>query len=312
MTLYPNEEVFDVFSTDNPLIAMFGSLAIILVVSLVFLMYDYFFRQVVGHKQAVLEAKRIFVRYISHEMRTPMNTICIGSNLLQETLSKFADADQDKTGPKSNNTMEKVPEDSTVAHPLSLSQLRAQIKDWSDITSDILVNANSAVNVLSDLLNYDKVESGTLPLELTIISVTSLVERVASEFRLAAYAKSIKYSVEFSNHMIEHGEHDDENSSQCHSENTKATHAIEDCEVATSPVVCAPANSTSSIVVEQQFTVGDTVRLGQVLRSFISNAFELTQNDGTQIKRSWHCLTCRNLFNFSNFWHFYSSLVKAI
>jgi signal transduction histidine kinase len=246
---------------------MVGSLCIILVISLLFLLYDYFFRQVVCHKQAVLEAKRIFVRFISHELRTPMNTISIGSTLLQETLSKYTN--QHAT-PNSMMDTEHVKgpigsNDNPNPNPDSLRYLQDQLRDWSDITSDILVNANSAVNVLSDLLNYDKVNSGTLPLELSIISIPSLVHRVASEFRLAAHAKNIVYNIDTSS-LVE--DYDDHEKHQSHSDYTKETCISEDCEGVAD--------------IGQRYTVGDTVRLCQILRSFISNAFEFTENDGKQ------------------------------
>jgi hypothetical protein len=44
-------------------------------------------------------------------------------------------------------------------------------------TEDILGNATSAVGILNDLLNYDKVEMGTLSLERSIVPIWDFIER---------------------------------------------------------------------------------------------------------------------------------------
>lgn len=273
LTIYPNEKLFDVFGTDNPIIAMVGSLGIIMLVSLLFLLYDHFFQKALLKKQAVLEAKRRFVRFISHEIRTPINTVCMGSSLLQETISKF-DTMFKKTLGNSNilstdtNSAQQQQENNLSFIP----QLREQLKDWADVTSDISVNANSAVNVLADLLNYDKVDSGTLPLELTIIPIFKLVQRVSSEFRLAAFAKNIHYGVDYEQvvKMVE------VNGIKKGQERGASTEREGD------------SASVESLDLQKQYVVGDTIRLSQVLRNFISNALEFTPRDGkTMFELSW-------------------------
>jgi len=46
------------------------------------------------------------------------------------------------------------------------------------------------------LLNYDKVESGTLSLELTVVSIWSLIERTVTEFKLPMASKNIKLRID--------------------------------------------------------------------------------------------------------------------
>eukprot|EP01041_Mallomonas_annulata_P000285 gene285-511_t len=50
------------------------------------LINDRFFRKELQFAQNTLEVKRAFVNYISHEMRTPLNTIFLGLKLLQDDL----------------------------------------------------------------------------------------------------------------------------------------------------------------------------------------------------------------------------------
>jgi signal transduction histidine kinase len=51
--------------------------------------------------------------------------------------------------------------------------------------------------VLNDLLNFDKIEGGTLHLEVTIIPNRALIESTASEFQLQA-KKKIDYVLDLS------------------------------------------------------------------------------------------------------------------
>lgn len=69
LQLYPSTEFFDLYSTSNPMIATIGAVCIIIVMSLVFLLYDYSVRREFNSKQLLLDAKRRYMRYISHEVR---------------------------------------------------------------------------------------------------------------------------------------------------------------------------------------------------------------------------------------------------
>lgn len=132
LTLYPKDELFDVYSTQNPAVATAGSVCIIIFTSLLFTLYDFFVRQEFTAKRSVLEAKRNFVRFVSHEVRTPLNAVCMGLQLMQEEIRES----------QSNLTTRKRYSDN-------------EAKMYA-LTEDILANATSAVGVLNDLLNCDK------------------------------------------------------------------------------------------------------------------------------------------------------------
>ena len=101
--LYPTDEFFDVYSTDNPAVASVGAVFIILFTSLLFYFYDFNVQEEFVAKDDLLAAKRSFVRFVSHEVRTPLNSVCMGLTLMREEISKFV---QDHHG--SNNGGEKV------------------------------------------------------------------------------------------------------------------------------------------------------------------------------------------------------------
>jgi hypothetical protein len=62
LTLYPNEEFFETYSTSNPNTATIGALAIVIFVSFLFFLYDFFVRREFHVNNAVAKAKKTFVR----------------------------------------------------------------------------------------------------------------------------------------------------------------------------------------------------------------------------------------------------------
>jgi len=67
LTCYPNDHFFETYTTNNPTTAAIGAVAIILVTSLLFFLYDFFVRQEFSAKKDLFDAKRKFVRFVSHE-----------------------------------------------------------------------------------------------------------------------------------------------------------------------------------------------------------------------------------------------------
>lgn len=77
LTAYPNIELFNVYETQNPLIATIGTVCIILFTSLLFITYDCFVRREFHTRDELSKARRQFVRFISHEVRTPVSAYLI-------------------------------------------------------------------------------------------------------------------------------------------------------------------------------------------------------------------------------------------
>ena len=69
LSIYPNAEFFDAYSTHNPRIAAIGAVCIIALTSVLFTLYDYFVRREFDAKKDMLNAKRQFMRFVSHEVR---------------------------------------------------------------------------------------------------------------------------------------------------------------------------------------------------------------------------------------------------
>ena len=74
LTLYPTEELYEVYKTRNPAIASMGAVLLIAFTSFLFLLYDLFVRREFNAKRELLQAKRKFVSFVSHEVR--LHGIC--------------------------------------------------------------------------------------------------------------------------------------------------------------------------------------------------------------------------------------------
>ena len=124
------------------------------------------------------------------------------------------------------------------------------LKEWSCLSEDILSNATSAVDVLNDLLNYDKIETGTLVLELGVVkpSIWELIDKTASEFVLQARQKSVDFKSNFAQSILN----------------------------------VDPERGTKrwSTEANQLKVIGDHIRITQVLRNLISNGLKFTPENG--------------------------------
>jgi CHASE domain len=102
ITLYPTTDLYSTYITTNPQNVCIGAVTIIVFTALVFTLYVYLVtirqaqleevarRSLVMNtsRDAVLQSKKIYVRYISHEMRTPLNVAFLGLKLLIKDLSE--------------------------------------------------------------------------------------------------------------------------------------------------------------------------------------------------------------------------------
>jgi signal transduction histidine kinase len=239
LTIYPEDSFFEVYSTGNPQMATMVVVFSILFTALLFFTYDFFVRQEFHAKQAVLEAKRLYVRYVSHEVRTPLNTVCMGLTLLRDEISTSLKALhlERKTGvePLSMTKDGRDKAEATEQHLLSLAD-------------EVLHNAEGAVNVLNDLLNYDKVERGSLSLELGIVRIWDLIAQTVNEFRVQAAAEKLHF-------VLDMGEI-----------------ATDDTESHNKRIFAEGA--------EEDIVVGDPAKLTQCVRNLVSNALKFTPEEG--------------------------------
>ncbi|KAJ1434354.1 histidine kinase-like ATPase [Ochromonadaceae sp. CCMP2298] len=233
ITFYPTEEFMAAYNTWLPILVACSGAVLILLVSLVFVGYDVAVSGEAARKEIVLDTKRRFVRFVSHEIRTPMNAVRLGMTLFSTEI--------DGLGAKLvGKSLEEV-------HAI----LEETATDWRKIAVDVLDNSESAVDVLNDMLNYDKIESGSLRLEFSMVPVWKTLQRTFGTFVLQAREKDIVFQLQ--------GE-----------------------------MFGADASLQLAGDLAHYFCVGDDTRIAQVLRNLISNSLKFTETRGRVTVRAEH------------------------
>ena len=115
-------------------------------------------------RDAVLLAKKIYVRYISHEMRTPLNSTFMGLKLLDLELSKAIN----------------IP----------------NYEDCCDTLKDVCKSCDLVLNILNDLLNYDKLEDGELALDIRKISILPFIIDSVNTLILQGREKNVRLLID--------------------------------------------------------------------------------------------------------------------
>jgi signal transduction histidine kinase len=126
-----------------------------------------------------LARKRIFVRYVSHEVRTPLNAISVGLELMTSSLISIEKSCCSNLSPRLGqpssvgwSLLDRSGEGLKVIHSLQA------------LVADISQSCSSSVDILDDLLLFDNIEKGQLTLRKQCVPITHCVERWVSPFRL--------------------------------------------------------------------------------------------------------------------------------
>jgi signal transduction histidine kinase len=108
-----------------------------------------------------LKTKRIFVRYVSHEIRTPLNTTILGLKCLESDVKQYLTEDQ-------WNSIE-------------------------DIFEDVKDACGTAVDILNDLLLYEKLDDGIFGLNLSLHPLRQILDDAFRFFRVAARSTFVSF-----------------------------------------------------------------------------------------------------------------------
>ena len=100
--------------------------------------------------QNLLEVKRMFVRYVSHEVRTPLNAVVLGLSYLKKQHQ---------------------------SNQLSME------KEVLDVVEEVRLSCEAAVDILNDLLTYEKLDGGLLQTYFKHEPALDLVQIVTKPFR---------------------------------------------------------------------------------------------------------------------------------
>ena len=104
----------------------------------------------------------------------------------------------------------------------------------------------TAVRTLDDLLNFDKIQTGTFRLELGVVRMCDLIDHIVKEYQLVADEKQISLC----HHRLFGDDSDND---------VEAPYQFGD---------------------EKLVVIGDSIRLAQVVRNLVSNSFKFTPKGG--------------------------------
>eukprot|EP01036_Dinobryon_divergens_P026188 gene26187-34806_t len=131
-------------------------------------------RTISDTQESALRLKREFVRYVSHEIRSPLNVAHAGLEILKGEL---------ETTGATNFVRE--------------------------LLDDIYFASNTAIDILNDMLQYEYIDSGTFKLDMAVTPMRKVFEGRLSAYKFMASKKSISLHIEDRVHVSEHSIADD-------------------------------------------------------------------------------------------------------
>ena len=112
-------------------------------------------------QEAALRLKREFVRYVSHEIRSPLNVAFAGLEILKAELEVIGVSEAIR-----------------------------------ELVEDIYFASNTAIEILNDMLHYEHIDSGTFKLEPAVIPLLDAFKGRQSAYRFMASKKNISLLIE--------------------------------------------------------------------------------------------------------------------
>ena len=270
VAVFSTRELYSSFHTNLPLIATLSCLCIILLNMVAMLFYDRLISDDRTTKDIILKHKRDFVRFVSHEVRTPLNSVSLGLRYLEEELQDKVHIVMGSTSVNSvtyqnllHNECDSVRSTAVTNESIKsrgglLSTL--DLHNYLNLLREIQVSTGVAVSVLNDFLQYDKIEAGKMQLESKPVSFHNIVLDNLKLFRVQAAELHINIVLRFND------------------------------DVDQPPNTDSHLNIPTSIPSTQRNLVvmGDSARLGQVVRNLVSNAIKFSNQDSTIIvKLEW-------------------------
>ena len=230
IVIYPTASFCDYYRSSGPVLVMIGMVCMMAITAVLFGLYDYFMKSESLLHKLLLESKRLFVRFISHELRTPLNAVSLGLNLIETDLN------------------------SLIAHPKHSKSLAPEVEEQLKVCVQSLREANESANtaivVLNDMLQYDKIESKSLQCECIENNIWEIIRQACHELSLQAKATQVDLTMKLQVDLDP-------------SDESWRVHA-----------------SGTLDRLKQSAVVGDPIKLGQVIRNFISNALKFSPPGG--------------------------------
>ena len=142
-------------------------------------------------KREQLRMRLDMLRYISHEMRSPLNTAFMGLQMSQDSIESVADTVKHCQAVAANSDLAKE-----TGALQSMQKISSGIEDLSETTSLIKESASVALETLNEMLTFDKIEEKKLVLETDDVDVWTFVSETVRPFRLNAATEKVQLTVE--------------------------------------------------------------------------------------------------------------------
>jgi signal transduction histidine kinase len=175
----------------------------------------------------LLDSKKSYVRYISHELRTPLNTTFLGMRLL---IKEFKRSDD----------------------PRDLG--------YFETLNDMSLSCNAALDILNDLLCFEKLESGILDLHKQDVLIVPFIQECVNMFAVQAKESGVTVNI------------------------LSLSGNLDDDEFKFQDSFQSPAdkfNKLDFLAVDDSDVIKiDRFKMDQVIRNLISNALKFTPRNG--------------------------------
>jgi hypothetical protein len=222
--IYTSSIYFREFEDNRATYASIIGIGISVITTFLFFLYDYFLGRTARENAVILATKRAFVRYISHEIRTPLNTVNVGLKVLMQELSGLPDVCGYLAGDE------------------KCALFNEKQQELMDLVMEVEDSSDTAVGILNDLINYDKISMNNMQLELQVVNIWDLVRESYEPFLIQARQKHIFMTLQMA------------------------------CEKTMGGDKASEAKTLR--------VLGDSVKLKQVMRNLLSNALKFTPPEG--------------------------------
>ena len=200
---------------------------------------------------------RRIIRYISHEIRNPLNILSMELQLMEDTFERSSTNADNKQAAVStkDNVHCSLLDGMTATVPPAVGDASGALNDtqnddliqttavdtveFRELLDEVRKSANVALDVLNDLLHYDKIETGNLKYEISIVDIWTVLSDSVNLFATQALASDIAV-------------------------------------VTKSPLTDAQSTKEHKEMLSKMNVLGDYVRLSQSFRNLISNALKFS------------------------------------